>query len=41
MCVSLICDACSVKDLVIYDKDQGMPQDELLEAVKGAHGENI
>jgi glyoxylate/hydroxypyruvate reductase len=25
-----------VRELVVYDKDQGMPQEELLEAVKGA-----
>lgn len=28
----------SVKNLVVYEHDQGMPEDELLEAVKDADG---
>ncbi|EGD73732.1 hypothetical protein PTSG_05439 [Salpingoeca rosetta] len=27
-----------VEDVFVYDKDQGMPREELLDAVKGCHG---
>ena len=30
----------SVEDLVVYEKDEGMPKEQLLKAVVGAHGKS-